>query len=63
MGAQLQARETIKKRRPDEKQPRHLLVTLAVVLLPFTYVPHEIIRSGPNISWLSLDLALIVAVR
>lgn len=42
---------------------RHLLLTATVVLLPFSYVPHEIIRAGPNITWLVMVLILMVGIK
>lgn len=42
---------------------RHLLLTATVVLLPFSYVPHEIIRSGPSITGLVMALILMVGIK
>lgn len=45
------------------RQNRHLFVTFATVLLIFTYIPHEFVPSGPNISWVSLVISILLAVR
>ncbi|MCL2794435.1 MAG: hypothetical protein FWD85_03905 [Microbacteriaceae bacterium] len=45
------------------RNERHFWLTIAVAALPFTYIPHEIMRSGPNIAPLSLGFAILLGFR
>lgn len=42
---------------------RHFLLTATVLLLPFSYAPHEIVRTGPNITFAVLALTFITGAK
>jgi len=43
--------------------PKHRLLFLTVCLLPFSLVPHEVLRSGPSLAPVMFTLAAILAIK
>lgn len=44
-------------------EPRHGLLLATIGLLPFAYVPHEIVRSGPSLTYVVFGLVLLLGIK
>lgn len=55
--------KTPQKKVKTQNPAGHWLLTLTVMALPFSYIPHEIVRTGPTITIAVMMLAFLVGAK